>query len=114
MMGIIDDLRQLLAASGCSANELGRRSGVSPSQVSRYLRGERTLSMPVVEKICDGLGYLLVRYDDNRLITAPNEPTDTERLQERLDQAVAEIERYRRRERETLVLATRVVRHLEP
>src|SRR3954470_14471648 len=101
-MGIIDQLRQLLAESGYSANEIGRRTGVSPSQVSRFLRGERTLSMPVMEKICGGLGYQLARDDDGRLLPPSREPMEVDLLRERLEQALAEIERYRRRERETL------------
>jgi transcriptional regulator with XRE-family HTH domain len=88
-MGMIDDLRRLLSESGYSANEIGRRTGVSPSQVSRYLRGERTLSMPVIEKLCDGLGYQLVRVDDDRLTPTPGEPTDADLLKERPEQPLA-------------------------
>src|SRR4051812_16737943 len=108
-MGMIDQLRRLLSESGYSANEIGRRTGGSPSQVSRYLRGERTLSMPVIEKLCAGLGFQLVREEDGRLLPALRETTDSDILRERLEQALAEIQRYRRREREALGLAHRMV-----
>jgi transcriptional regulator with XRE-family HTH domain len=52
-----DILRELLDKHGITAAELSRRSKVSPSDISRYLSGERTEpAFSVVLKIANALG----------------------------------------------------------
>lgn len=44
--------------------ELSRRSGVSHSQITRWLSGEREISFEVAEKLCEALGLELRKIDD--------------------------------------------------
>jgi transcriptional regulator with XRE-family HTH domain len=52
-------LREALGKTGLSLNEIGRRSGVSQPVLSRFMRGERTLTLPVASKLCQMLGLRL-------------------------------------------------------
>lgn len=45
--------------------ELSRRSGVSPPQITRFLSGERDISLEVAEKLCAALGLELTKIDDS-------------------------------------------------
>jgi transcriptional regulator with XRE-family HTH domain len=45
---------------GQSLSDLWRRSGVTQGQLSRFLRGERMLSLPAAGKLCEALGLRLV------------------------------------------------------
>jgi transcriptional regulator with XRE-family HTH domain len=58
--GLKDQRREAIRASGESLQELGRRSGVKADRLSRFLRGERGLSLDAVEDICKTLGLRLV------------------------------------------------------
>lgn len=40
--------------------ELGRRAGVSQPQLSRFVSGERTLTLPAAAKVCETLGLRLI------------------------------------------------------
>jgi transcriptional regulator with XRE-family HTH domain len=53
-------LRQGVRASGLSVSELSRRSGVSQPQLSRFLRGTRTLTLPAASRLAEALGLRLV------------------------------------------------------
>jgi len=44
-------LRDAIQASGISLAELSRQTGISTPQLSRFVRGERTLTLPLVEKL---------------------------------------------------------------
>jgi transcriptional regulator with XRE-family HTH domain len=57
--GIGDQLRRAIQASGLTAYKLSQDSGVSRSQLSRFLRGERDLSLGVADKVCELLGMRL-------------------------------------------------------
>ena len=49
---LVAQLRQAIRDSGLSLNEIGRRAGVSEGQLSRFLRGDRTLTLPAAAKVC--------------------------------------------------------------
>jgi plasmid maintenance system antidote protein VapI len=48
---LIEVLKSKIRDCGLSLNELARRTGVSDPQLSRFLRGERTISLPAAEKL---------------------------------------------------------------
>lgn len=56
---LADQLRQAISNSGMSLNGLARETGVHPAQLSRFLREERTLTLPAVSKLCAFLGLRL-------------------------------------------------------
>ena len=60
------DLQRFILESGMSLNQLGQRTGVSQGQLSRFVRGNRTLTLPAVDKIC--------RYFGLKLTLEPKEP----------------------------------------
>ena len=49
---VVHQLQNAIRASGLSLNELGRRTGVSEGQLSRFLRGDRTLTLPAAARVC--------------------------------------------------------------
>jgi transcriptional regulator with XRE-family HTH domain len=55
------ELRKAIAESGMSLNQLGKASGVSQAQLSRFVRGSRTLTLPVADRLCGLLGLALTR-----------------------------------------------------
>jgi transcriptional regulator with XRE-family HTH domain len=55
-----DRLRTAIRDSGFSLAELGRRSGVDHSRLSRFLRGERDINLAAAETLCGILGLQLV------------------------------------------------------
>jgi transcriptional regulator with XRE-family HTH domain len=48
---LTDLIRQAIQESGLSLNELARQSGVSAPQLSRFLRGERTITLDAADKL---------------------------------------------------------------
>jgi plasmid maintenance system antidote protein VapI len=58
---LVDDLQQAIAESGLSLNRLGKQAGVSQAQLSRFVRGERTLTLPVAAKLCIFMGLRLAK-----------------------------------------------------
>lgn len=53
------DLRRAIAEAGVSLNQLGREAGVDPAQLSRFVRGTRTLTLKAAAKVCARLGLRL-------------------------------------------------------
>jgi transcriptional regulator with XRE-family HTH domain len=53
-------LQQMIRESGLSMNQLGKEAGVSQGQLSRFVRGDRTLTLPAVDKLCRFFGLKLV------------------------------------------------------
>jgi transcriptional regulator with XRE-family HTH domain len=49
---VVHQLQDAIRASGLSLNELGRRTRVSEGQLSRFLRGDRTLTLPAAARLC--------------------------------------------------------------
>jgi transcriptional regulator with XRE-family HTH domain len=52
-------LRRAITGCGRSLNQLAAASGVHRAQLSRFLRGERTLTLTVAAKLCNCLGLRL-------------------------------------------------------
>jgi transcriptional regulator with XRE-family HTH domain len=55
-----EQLRRLLAESGLSRYEIGRRSGVDEAALSRFANGQRGLTTESLDRLCDALGLELV------------------------------------------------------
>ena len=53
-------LREAILASGLSLSELGRQAGLDHARLSRFVRGERDLTLDSVDKLCRVLGLQLV------------------------------------------------------
>jgi transcriptional regulator with XRE-family HTH domain len=56
---LIGTLRRHILDSGVSLNELARRTGVSDPQLSRFVRGTRSLTLPAAEKLAIYFGLSL-------------------------------------------------------
>lgn len=61
---VIGVLKGAIRDCGVSLPELSRRTGVSNPQIYRFMSGERSLTLPAVEKLAAFLGLRLAR--DNR------------------------------------------------
>ena len=44
---------------GLSLNEIARRAGIDPGSMSRFMRNDRTMTLPQIEKLCGLLGLEL-------------------------------------------------------
>ncbi len=58
---LVQQLKKAIEESGLSLQELSKRAGVAASQLSHFMRGERTLTLPVAGKVCEALGYQLMK-----------------------------------------------------
>jgi transcriptional regulator with XRE-family HTH domain len=58
--GLVELLRRAIQRSGKSLNQLSKDSGVAASQLSYFVRGARTLTLPAAEKVCRALRLTLV------------------------------------------------------
>jgi transcriptional regulator with XRE-family HTH domain len=58
---LTDQLRDAIRQDGRSLNELGRLCGVDAARLSRFVRGERGLSLDAVDKIAAELRLRLVK-----------------------------------------------------
>lgn len=58
-MSIIQQLRQLVAASGKTQVEIERDTGIRQPTMSRFLRGERGLNLADIDKLAEYLGVEL-------------------------------------------------------
>jgi hypothetical protein len=56
---VVHQLQNGIRAGGVSLHELGRRTGVSEGQLSRFLRGDRTLTLPAAARVCLYFGLAL-------------------------------------------------------
>jgi hypothetical protein len=52
---VVEQLREAIRNSGQSLNHLSKLTGVGTDRLSRFVRGERTLTLPAVAKICSAL-----------------------------------------------------------
>ena len=56
-MGTIEEaVRKAVESSELSPSEISRRAGIARSQLSRFLSGERGLSVATVEQLAECLG----------------------------------------------------------
>lgn len=78
---IESQLREAISSSGQSLNQLGQAAGVNDAQLSRFMRGERTLTLETVGRLCQVLGLQFCRKDTPSTSTTsrPRKPdTSTE------------------------------------
>jgi transcriptional regulator with XRE-family HTH domain len=59
--GLTGQLREAITASGLSLNKISAASGVGRDRLSRFVRGERDLTLSAAERICEALRYELTR-----------------------------------------------------
>lgn len=59
-VGLVDQLRDAIRASDRTDHDLAIAAGVAPSALSRFMRGERGLTLDTVDALCEVLGYRLV------------------------------------------------------
>ena len=57
--GIAEQLRAAIEASGLSLNELGKQADINHSQLSRFMRAERGLTLEAATRLCEVLGLQL-------------------------------------------------------
>jgi transcriptional regulator with XRE-family HTH domain len=75
-IGIRQQLRQAIQASGQSLKQLGRTARIDGSRLSRFLRGERDLSLEAVERLCEVLRLEFCHTgDDPNVQPPPQEPS---------------------------------------
>jgi plasmid maintenance system antidote protein VapI len=56
---LAEQLRRAIAGCGLSLNQLARATGVHQAQLSRFLRVERSLTLPAASRLCAFLGLRL-------------------------------------------------------
>jgi transcriptional regulator with XRE-family HTH domain len=82
--GVIEQLREAIRRDGRSLNKLAQASGVGDDQLSRFMGGKRSLTLPAVEKICRALRLGLLPLDPPTdrpaapVTSPPAEPAVTE------------------------------------
>lgn len=57
---LVVDLRRAIQESGLTTTELAQHTGITQPQLSRFVRGIRTLTLPAADRICQYLGLRLV------------------------------------------------------
>ena len=58
---MVEQLKTAIRESGLPLNQIEKASGVGREQLSRFLRDERTLTLPAVSRLCEALGYQLTK-----------------------------------------------------
>lgn len=53
------ELRQAIADSGSTHYAIGKAAKVSPACISRFVTGERSVTLAVVDRLCQALGLSL-------------------------------------------------------
>lgn len=53
-------LRKAMVDSGRAVNEIAAAADVPQSGLSRFIRGERTLTLPIASRLCKSLGLGLI------------------------------------------------------
>jgi transcriptional regulator with XRE-family HTH domain len=56
---VTEQLKEAIRRSGVSLTQLSKDAGVSQPQLSRFMQGKRTLTLPAVDKLCEALGLRL-------------------------------------------------------
>jgi transcriptional regulator with XRE-family HTH domain len=57
---LVERLRQAVRESGRSLSELGRQAGLDHGRLSRFMRGERDLTLSAAARLCAVVGLCLV------------------------------------------------------
>lgn len=61
---ISEQVRQAIAESGASLRELSRKTDLYPSQLSRFMRGERGLTTGSLDRLAAYLGLKLTKEEE--------------------------------------------------
>ena len=77
-----DWLKQQLAEKGWKVAELARRSGVTPSYLSRVIRGERYIGHEAAKAIAGPMGLTVSEIKIAAGLEKPTPPTDTPEIKE--------------------------------
>lgn len=56
-----EQIREAISSSGLTPTDLAKRAGVALPQVTRFVKGERSVSLDTAWKLCRVLGLKLVR-----------------------------------------------------
>jgi DNA-binding phage protein len=59
--GLVDSLKEAIRDSGRSLNQIGKAAGIGHDRLSRFMRGERDLTLTSAEKVCEALGLRLTK-----------------------------------------------------
>lgn len=60
---LAETILEKIQTSEMSQYRLSKESGVSTAVLSRFVTGQRTLTLPVADKLCRVLGLKLVDFD---------------------------------------------------
>ena len=69
---MVEQLREAIRRSGQSLNGLSRECGVGRDRLSRFMRGERDLTLSAAEKVCRALRLCLA--DEGKRRVTGEEP----------------------------------------
>jgi transcriptional regulator with XRE-family HTH domain len=72
---LIATLRRSIETSGLSISELARQSGVSQPQLSRFVNGQRTLTLQTAAKLFELLNLQVIQTAPPATKRAAEEPT---------------------------------------
>jgi transcriptional regulator with XRE-family HTH domain len=50
--GLVEQIKEAIRASGQTMYAISKASKVSTAQLSRFMQGKRSLSLPAAEKVC--------------------------------------------------------------
>jgi hypothetical protein len=72
--GLVEQLKDAIRGSGKSLRRLSKDAGIGTPQLSRFMRGERSLSLPAAEKVCHvlRLGLATLHGDHPPLAALPS------------------------------------------
>lgn len=63
---MVKDIRAAIEASGLNFMDIERLTGIDHAAISRFVHGQRTLTLPVAARLCDLLGLRLRRVGKRR------------------------------------------------
>ena len=65
-MKLLGDMRKAIKASGQSCYAIAKVTGIGTSQLSRFMSGQRGLSVESLTALCDHLGFEIVLKAKNK------------------------------------------------
>lgn len=72
---LIAEIKKAISDAGLPVTELAARVEISHSQLSSFIRGKRSLTLPTAAKLFDRLGLRVVRPARSPLLSAPATPS---------------------------------------
>ena len=72
-ISLVDQLREAILQKGLPLNQLAKACGVHRSQLSRFMRSERDLSIEGIERVCAALGLKLLLVKDKTETEEPRQ-----------------------------------------